>query len=334
MFNLELTEIDGKEAVCISDIHRDEFVFKPFSMVFGEDKENGKMSYIDIPYTIRIGTGTFCFSSYLSDWSNDLDKIRHSIEHYIYTGETVINLCYEDSPAQIIMRRKHVNQWVSEDGSQRRFQEKSFASVVVRPDDFHSREGYHLFGFCEEKQVIREIYEALLNVGRISFFYSKEMKDAWWISPNVFYNSIKSPIIEDYISPRKEKNADKATLRQVYADHILTMYADADAFIWDEENASCGDVDKDDTVEIYFDEKTYNLHVPGLYKWLHDFYAATDFVKGKVGDDFDVDAWHKQGRALAAEMRRQLPPSIDFWYDYPFEDEKNRGKRAQLIYNE
>ncbi len=334
MFSLNLTEVDGKEAVWLSDIHRDEFVFKPFSMVFNEDKENGKVSYIDIPYTIRIGTGTFRFSSYLSDWSNDLDTIRHTIEHYIYTGETIINLCNEDSPAQIIMKHKYVNQWVSEDGSHRKFYEKNFASVVVKPDDFNLREGYRLFGFCEEKQVIREIYEALLNVGRVSFFHPNEMKDAWWITPNVFYNSIKSPIIEDYISPRKKKGDDKATLRQVYVEHILTMYADVDAFIWDEDNASCGDVDRDDIVEIYFDEKTYNMHIPGMYKWFHDFCNATDFVDSVVKEDFDLDAWHKQGMALAREMRKQLPTSIDLWYDYPFEDKKNRGRRAHLIYNE
>ncbi len=331
MFYYYLTKVDGKEAVWLHDINKHKFIIKPFSITFNEKEENGEVSYVDISFTIGIGNDRF--SSYLSDWSNDLDTIRHSIEHYIFTRETTINLCNEDSPTQVILEHESVLERTVDDGPGRFFYWKDFVKVIVKPDSF-CKDAPVLFGFCEEKQVIREIYEAMLNVGRISFFYSNELKDAWRISPNVFYNSIKSPIIENYISPRKEKDEDKATLRQVYADHILTMYADADAFIWDEENASCGNVDKDDTVEIYFDEKTYNLHVPGLYKWLHDFYAATDFVKSKVRDDFDVDAWHEQGRALAREMRRQLPPSIDLWYDYPFEDEKNRGKRAQLIYTE
>ncbi len=326
-----MTKVDGKDAVWLRDIDREKFLIKPFSIVLSEKDKDGLIDYYDFRFTIKIGEEQF--SSYLSAWSNDLETIRHSIENLMYSIETNINLKYDDTPTQIMLRSCSILDRTVRDEHGIRYYWKHFVRVIVKPDDFH-RDNDVMFGFCDGEQVIKEIYEALLNAGRLSFYHPEEMKEPWEISPKTFYNKIKSPIIERYICTPEKDDSDKARLRQVYVDHVLLICADVMEFLWDENNLPCGDIDKDDIVEISFDDAEYKLHIPGMYKWYNDFCDATDFADSVVKEDFDLDAWHKQGMALAREMRKQLPTSIDLWYDYPFEDKKNRGRRAHLIYNE
>ncbi len=42
-----------------------------------------------------------------------------------------------------------------------------------------------------------------------------------------------------------------------------------------------------------------------------------------IGDNykrFDWASWHRRGLELAKEMRKQLPSSVDLWYEHPFEE--------------
>lgn len=331
-FHFYVTEHDGKEAVWFHDIDRDKLVIRRFSIVFKDRDPDGKRWAFDIPYKIDLGVPII--ESYLSDWTTDLELIRHSIEHYVFTGETKIELNFEDSPTEIMLKRIRALEKTVDVGPGTAYYWKKYASVIVTPNSF--LKGIDsLFGFCEEKQVIKEIYEALLNVGRTGYKYEKGYDDAWGCSPMVFYNKIKSPIIEDFITGKDYKE-DETQIRQVNIDHILNINADVLAFLWDERGAQNGGADIDDVVEFSFDndENDYKVLVPGIYNWHRAYEDATDFADCRVDEKFDLEEWNRHGLELAKVMRRGLPSNIDLWYCYPFEDEKNRDKRPVLIYNE
>ncbi len=330
MLHYDLTKYDGKEAIWLSDVDREKFVIKPFSIDFDDDYDKKGCMFKTIPYTICIGDDGY--KTGLSAWSNNLELIRHSIENYVFTGKTTINLNNEDSPSQIMLERQRILDHTVEAEKGKAFYWKDVVRVIVKPDDF-CKDGSVLFGICDEKQVIKEIYESLLYIGKRYYNYGKEMKEAWGFTPIDFYNKIKSPIIEDYISPREDRNKCNVQLRQVKVEHILRILCEFCCSFWDERGAGCGDVEIDDVADFDVDGEEYKIKIPGLYKWYKDFEDGVDNSYCALDESFDVDSWNEKGLALAAELRKQLPPYIDLWYDNPYKDKKIRDKRPQLIYN-
>ncbi len=330
-FDYYLMEKDGKEAIWFGNKARDKFVIKPFFLDFKYRNDKDKKWDQDLYYTIGIGEKSF--SSWLTTYSNNLEKIRHSIEHYIFSDETKIELDFDFIPTEIILKHKSVVSEVIKGEYGTGYRWKDFMLVVVKPNEFVEND-VPIFGVCRKRQVIQEIYEAFLRVGWRGYEYDKEGQFTWDFPAMEFYNKIKSPLIENFICDRKEDYT-KACVRQERVDHILTLSPDVDETIADEEAITCGYPNDDDTMEIGFDidNTEYKLHVPGIYQWQKDFERNADFVESKMKEDFDIEAWHKQGLELAAKIREQLPPNIDLWYKAPFEDSKNRDKRPLLIYN-
>ena len=64
-----------------------------FSFVF-----DGEFS-CDLGFTIQLGSQIY--RSALSDWSTDLETIRHDLESFVFHRETALQLFFEDSPTII-----------------------------------------------------------------------------------------------------------------------------------------------------------------------------------------------------------------------------------------
>ncbi len=70
-----------------------------------------------------------------------------------------------------------------------------------------------------------------------------------------------------------------------------------------------------------------NINIPGLKEWLNNYIdevlipCATDKISlEELNRTFDWKNFHKQGLALAKEIKKQLPSYITLKYRAPFED--------------
>lgn len=306
-----------------SDVNVEDF---KFSCPLEENK--GKSWSIDVPYSIVIGNRIY--ERWFSDWSNDLDNIRHNIEDYVFRKECKFVLDFDTEEAIVELTYYPTLESTEQVAGGTAYHYKNFMKVVVRPGYYY--DGAALIGICEPKQVIRQLYEGLLNVARCGYRYSKNKNDNdWSCSPMTFYNSIKSPIIEDYLSERKY-DEDEIRIRQRIIRHVFTISPDYTDVLFEDEEKRCYGAD------CLEDDAKLNLHVDKglvseLRKWQLEFSTKSDGVNSTMGTLDSMD-WNRRGMVLAQRLRQQLPDDIDLWYGYPFEDEENRGKCPHLIYKD
>lgn len=300
-----------------------------------------KEGYSEIAFTFTIGGKSFTASHDGKDGSFDL--IRHRLEHYIYNlGDCVydaetgfeIEGDYGNTRVEFKMSSFPTVENVTLENGMSETRCQLRCKVVVKQSDF--RDTPVIIGICDTKQVIREIYEALLNVGRCGFRYERNGKaNEWCASPMTLYNKVKSNIIEDYISG-VETPFDKVQKRQTMVEHVYTICPDYGGVLFDDEERVCSGAEEDDTVgffDINGKHPDFVVKVPGIYNWQGGFETLTDGVNSTMGKLNSKD-WNKRGLLLAQQIRQQLPDKFDLWYAYPFEDEENRGKRAILLYKD
>lgn len=151
--------------------------------------------------------------------SNDLDKIRHDLENYVFNQESRLALDFDTEVTVVEMSRCATLEFAEQVGGGTSFHYKDLMKVVAHPDDGSAL----IVGICDPQQVIRQFYEGLLNVARQGFRYDKDGNDNDWVcSPMTFYNRIKSPIIEDYLMGR-EYGDDELQIRQSEIRHAFTI---------------------------------------------------------------------------------------------------------------
>lgn len=321
---LKLTElflIPGMKRTANVDVESFEFVCP-------RKEEAGKSWFIDIPYSIVIGNRRY--DKWLSDWSNDLDRIRHDLENYVFHKECKFVLDFDTEETIIELSRYNTLEYTEHVGGGTAYHYKDFMKVVVRLG-YHS-DGAPILGICDQQQVIRQFYEGFLNVARSGYQYDKgKYENAWECSPLTFYNRIKSPIIEDYLTGRKY-DEDELQIRQRVIRHAFTICPDYGDVLFDDENRmcyGCESLEADEVLNLHIDRTL----VSDFYKWQSEFESKTDGVNSTMGT-LDSKEWNKRGLELAQRLRQQLPDEFDLWYAYPFEDEENRGKRPILIYKD
>ena len=138
-----------------------------------EDKDDWK----DIHY--RLCLGLEILDTFISDYSNDWGYIRTCLERIVNHSYTVIELNYEEDPTKIQLKRVG-----------------DMVDVIVTPNRFASKDQMPFSGYCRCKDVVRELYEGLLECAKA---FPKEYVDGCPYTYDVVYRAINSEIIENYL---------------------------------------------------------------------------------------------------------------------------------------
>jgi len=161
-------------------IREDEVKIEPFEFGFIEPYS------CDTNYVIGIGDREY--KSALSDWSTDFNLIRMGIEKYLLSNddESEIELYFEDSPT--IIRLKNISLMHSN---------KKATRVAIIPNSFVHEPV--LYGWCDQKQLIKALYVGLLHICiRESGWFAENLKD-WEGFRLTTYNELESLIIERFL---------------------------------------------------------------------------------------------------------------------------------------
>ena len=287
-----------------------------------------KHDICDLEYKLTVGN--FVHESYISDWTQCLSELRRQLED----GKK-IELYFEDDPTTITITNLSILEGTQEVGTGTCFNwARGYVLLKITPNEFSKDMPY--IGICKRQQVLKAIYEGLLNTQQWSdvpngneYDYNNTWDD---ISYLTFYNQIKSPLVENKIQGWRYSNGE-VERRQVHIKHILTITPDVDFIITDEEGI-CHDFWDTDELKICFvdsSEET-SIKIDGFQSWLREYQNCTDFTTTETDPSFDYEAWHRRGIELAQKLRDQLPDEIDLWYAYPFEDEERRSMPEILVY--
>ena len=273
-----------------------------FSFVF-----DGEFS-CDLGFTIQLGNQMY--RSALSDWSTDLETIRHDLESFVFHKEATLQLFFEDSPTIISLRTK--------------FAWDHYLSVSIKPDEFAEKKYSKISGYCRIKDCIETIYFAFLQCALSMPLITEETVGDGWPGKLMFYNKIKSPIIEAFLRDEYTKD-DEYALRQVHVKHIITICPDFDYFLMDEEKVS---LDLDSLYTI--DGKSISLRA--IEEWQEDIRDIV--VKAATGKEYDKDwqDYHRRGLELATQLRSMLSTDFDLWYEAPFEDKSGIIPKPILLF--
>lgn len=278
----------------------------------------------DFDYTLQLGGHKL--ESTVTRWATSLSSLRKQLETH-----RCVELRLEDSPTRIAVQPLAIlrEKTVSEKGTWYKW-EDGLCLVTVTPNEFCKETAF--VGICRERQVIKAIYEGLLDMASLEFYQDDEY--GYGVNSITFYNQIKSPTVEDFICGRKTNMDNTVFSRQQRIDHVITISPDFDYLYRDEEGMCDGFYDKD-TIEIDFEgmeKKT--IKIDGFEDWWKKYVMATDFADTTTDPSFDYDAWHERGLVYAKQLREQLPDDIDLWYQAPYEDVKRRKQQAILVYKE
>ena len=280
----------GPYKLTINDITIDEF-----SLTF-----DSKVS-CDIDFTAKIGNRTIASS--ISNWSTDFDYIRHQMEGLILnykSGEIEIN--FEDEPTKFRFIKRHALTDTKRGVSGTAFQYKDLLNVQILPNTFTKSPA--VVGFCEPMTTIRTMYEALLQLGRILAAADIETVSDWNYSSGMnIYNTLKSGIVEAYLTPYKPKS--EVVKRQTIVRHIVTICGRDDTYGYHEDGSS-----------IYVIKNAKDLIcIDGLADFTVN--SITDWIKQRdeAGQDFDAEKWDIRGLEFARQIRSLIPEDYDVWYE-------------------
>lgn len=297
--------LPSKYVLMNASVQEEPFHFQP------DDKWNGKYA---------IGIGNRQYKTILTDWDNDLERIRHQLETYVYERKAELTLSFDMSDTIVIFKKESVLDQINETTDGYGYKYKDYALVEVHPNEFVNKPV--LKGYCNEKEAIRTMYEGLmLHAMRLPL----EKKQQFDNPPlMVAYNKIKSPLIEAFL--KDEHCGDEAySIRQVHVEHVLTICPDYDQLYIDEEKIS-GDLD-----ELY-DKEGKPIQMDELVEWQQEINPI--IVASATGDDYSKDwpDYHKRGWALSKQLRERLTTDFDLWYDCPWEDKSGTVKKKHLVF--
>lgn len=135
-----------------------------------------------------IGIGNRTFETFLTDWDNNYERIRHQLECLAFGEEASVHLCFDSSDTVLKLREYSVLDDMKKVGEGVSFKYKDYMIVEIEPNDFVHRS--MLKGYCDIEKTARTFYEGLLLMA---------LKIHEVPSKLVLYNKYKSPIIEAYL---------------------------------------------------------------------------------------------------------------------------------------
>lgn len=286
----------------------------------------------DLGYTILLGKQKYC--SALSDWSTNLETIRHDLESFVFHKETTLELFFEDSPTIITLKKESLLNPQTEKEKGTGFAWEEVLYVHIKPNSFQSKTDSEISGYCELKSGIETIYTALLQCALLYKGRKTDTNNHLWPNYKDFYNIIKSPIIEDFIAGRKyDPYAPKRRHNPI--DIVMSINPDIYSSTCNYFTGVCDDMFED--IFTVFDDNDNTIQeitVPGIENWLNEFRDATDFAETTTSANFDFKEWHHRGIKFAQEIRNKLIDNCDLWYYAPYEDNSGIILRPKLILKE
>lgn len=278
----------------------------------------GRLS--DIPYSLALGDNVL--GSFLSEWSNDFEYIRHTLEDITFfpVREARVELNDEESPVIIDIKKCRLLRWKDEKAQGAASANDDFLHIHITPDEFAKVP--EIDGYCKPKDFIKRLYDGLLWMTRHCNI------ENWEISAVDAYKKMKSGIIEGYLKDEDTRYA--VQNRQPEVERIMTIMPDSLWCVLSEFGGPEYSVDSDDMLN-YGPGENDQVIIPGLYGWYKQFDNAVDYADAKLPDDFPYAEWNNKGLELAHEMRKKLPETIDLWYAGASEDRSGTIKQPILI---
>lgn len=112
-----------------------------------------------------------------------------------------------------------------------------------------------------------------------------------------------------------------------YMSHTYTMFPDAVCSILQDEEGVCYSCDANDCIHL----DDYEIVIPGIYDWYLYFNTYVDWVASKMEKGFKAKKFHRDGKRLAKEIRRQIKAEDVLYYDKAFEDDSGVVKRKSKV---
>lgn len=286
--------VEGLEAMAIP---------RNYSQLFSADVkvEDFTFKFVDDygVYTgFVIGFGNRIYRSCLSDWSNDLEVIRHQIEGMVLYKSAEVQIFMEDSPNTISIEHTYIHDSMA----------SSCVKVTFTPDEFVG--GPILWGYCDRYQVIKSIYEAFLS---LALTFPLESNDGEPTRQDA-YNMLKSPIIERFC---------KTSNRQQRVKDVILINPDYDNCFAHSLLVDCADytIEPDGILdEDLYDKDGKPIVLPELYEWQQEIEPIV--IASETGKPYEKDwvDYHRRGLEIAHKLRKELSTDFDLWYKAPFED--------------
>lgn len=292
-----------------NSIRKESFVFHPVEDEYKEDYE--------------IGIGDRCFKTVFTHWDNDMDAIRHQIEAYVYEREATIKMSFDMSDTILKLHHRRILCEISKDEKGFSYKYQDFILVEIIPNEFVGMP--IIKGWGDEKEVIRNLYEGLLNMAYSLPLDGNENSYDDLPARLVAYNRYKSPIVESFLRGDKwEPNMYRD--RQVHVKHIIRINPDYDVYLWDEEDVA-STLDDD-----FYDQQGNSIVMPEFDEWAKEMSPVVE--ASETGEPYkkDWEDYHKRGLALAHQLRKQLSTDFDLWYEAPFEDKSGTISKRTLIF--
>lgn len=294
------------------DVEVEPFVFEPLENKWCEN--------------YRIAIGNRGYDTWLSHYDNDMERIRHELESYVFEREAVIKLSNDMSFTIIKLNKATAIEKIKKfDGGGIGFDYKHFIDVQLEPNEFVNMP--IIKGLCDEKEMIRSLYQGLL---KLAMLHPETSDDIDLPCRRVMYNKFKSPIIEAFLRDEHTKE-DEYSLRQVHVKRVLRINPDYDVVIWDCENMPVevdeyGNIDDD-----VYDKQGNSIKLPALYQWQQEMCPI--IIKSETGESYEKDwqDYHRRGLELAKQLREMLSPDFDLWYQAPYEDKSGIIPKPILI---
>lgn len=273
----------------------------------------------DAQYEVGIGNRTY--KTFMTDWNNNYNKIRHQFECLVYSDKTDIELTFDSSDTVIRIERVSIVDGIEKREHGYSYKYKEFALVKIIPNGFV---WYPIIaGYCNYKETIRALYEGLLS---FALTQSSEKQSHNDISLRMeMYNAFKSPLIERYINKTYLE-------RKPIVKHILQIYPDYDSL--GEDLATGYDItiyNSGELDEIFRNREGEKIVMPELAKWQQEIYPIIIASETSRPYEKDWEEYHNRGLKLARKLREQLSENYDVWYSAPFEDKSETIKNKFLV---
>ena len=266
----------------------------------------------------EIGIGDRTYRTFITDWCNSKEQIRHQLETIFYYGTpAVIELIFDDLPTIITLDRRRILDKAEAVEEGTGFKYKDFLYVKIEANGFANKPT--LIGYCDFKQAVRTLYEGLLQM---AMHHLKSMHDPSDLIP---YNKYKSPLIESLlVDIPVERGKSIIHSRETVIEKIFIMDPDVDCFMRDTEGLVYA---HDDMNELC----GYDVTIPGLREWEDEIQPI--IIKSECGETYSKDwkEYHERGLELARKVREVLPKNYDLWYQAPFEDKTEVIRKPILI---
>lgn len=172
-----------------SQVFFDEISIENFSFRFIEPYS------CDTAYEIRIGRRSY--TSNISDWTTDFDRLRNEIEAFVLSAWTTkeIHINFEDSPT--ILRLEAQSLFPAN------MRHPEVVRLTVLPDTFSKQP--ITFGWCRPRQIVRALYLGLLELFTVDTDWFDDSSVVTWDEFRLrVYNQVQSCIIENYINEKAE----------------------------------------------------------------------------------------------------------------------------------